>query len=116
MTGESEILHSLLTSHNSLPHCLPDAKQAFDQFGELVERYLAGGVGNRLFGVRVCFEEDSVCAGGEGGAGERWHVFTLAAADTPAAPGSCTLCVASMMVGCPFAAMMLKLRMSTTRF
>ena len=64
-----------------LSHCLPNAQQAFDERGEFVEWYLAGGVGNRFFWIGVGFEEDAIGAGGECGAGEGRHEFALAAAD-----------------------------------
>lgn len=48
---------------------------------------MAGGVGDRFFGVGVGFEEDAVGAGREGGAGEGRYEFALAATDAAGCAG-----------------------------
>ena len=61
---------------------MPDAEQAFNELGEFVEWYLAGGVGDRGCWIGVRFEEDAIGTCGECGAGQGRYEFALAAADT----------------------------------
>ena len=61
------------------------------------------------------FDEHGVHAGGHGGARQRLDELRLAAGRCPAAPGSCTLCVASKTTGQPDSRMIARPRMSTTR-
>jgi len=63
----------------------------------------------------MSLHEEPVGTGRKRGPGQRQREFALSPALAAGRPGSCTLCVASKTVGHPFAFMIEKERMSTTR-